>query len=118
MIPQDRSRSAAVEIDKVLDDLLPLLQAVEAGRSSNATLNALATALQGRGEQIGRNLDWLDGYLRKINPDLPTLVHDLHGAGRRVGHLPRGRARPAARRCATSTSPASTIADKRRRSSV
>lgn len=77
VIHQDRSR-AAIEIDKVLNDLLPLLQAVKP-TELNATLNALATALQGRGDQIGRNLEQADALLRKINPDLRTLVHDLHG---------------------------------------
>jgi phospholipid/cholesterol/gamma-HCH transport system substrate-binding protein len=77
VIQQDRSQ-AAVEIDKVLNDLLPLLQAVKPAEL-NATLNALATALQGRGDQIGRNLEQADDLLRKINPQLGTLVHDLHG---------------------------------------
>ncbi|MCQ0018443.1 MCE family protein [Actinomadura madurae] len=77
VIQQDRSQ-AAVEIDKVLNDLLPLLQAVKPAQL-NATLNALATALQGRGDQIGRNIEEADELLRKINPQLGTLVHDLHG---------------------------------------
>lgn len=77
VIPQDRSQ-AAVEIDKLLNDLLPLLQAVKPAEL-NATLNALATALQGRGDQIGRNLEQADELLRKINPQLGTLVHDLRG---------------------------------------
>jgi phospholipid/cholesterol/gamma-HCH transport system substrate-binding protein len=77
VIQQDRSR-AAVEIDKVLNDLLPLLQAVKPAEL-NATLNALATALQGRGEQIGQNLEQADALLKKINPELGTLVHDLNG---------------------------------------
>ncbi|TDB98118.1 MCE family protein [Actinomadura sp. 7K534] len=77
VIQQDRSR-AAVEIDKVLNDLLPLLQAVKPAEL-NATLNALATALQGRGDQIGQNLEQADALLKKINPELGTLVHDLHG---------------------------------------
>ncbi|TDC57242.1 MCE family protein [Actinomadura sp. KC345] len=77
VIQQDRSR-VAVEIDKLLNDLLPLLQAVKPAEL-NATLNALATALQGRGEQIGQNLEQADALLRKINPELGTLVHDLHG---------------------------------------
>ncbi len=76
VIQQDRSQ-AAVEFDKVLNDLLPLLQAVKPAEL-NATLNALATALQGRGDQIGRNLEEADELLRKINPQLGTLVHDLN----------------------------------------
>ncbi|XRQ06210.1 MCE family protein [Actinomadura welshii] len=77
VIQQDRSQ-AAVEIDQLLNDLLPLLQAVKPAEL-NATLNALATALQGRGEQIGQNLEQADALLRKINPELRTLVYDLHG---------------------------------------
>ncbi|WP_141580569.1 MCE family protein [Actinomadura sp. WMMA1423] len=76
VIQQDRSQ-AAVEIDKVLNDLLPLLQAVKPAEL-NTTLNALATALQGRGDQIGRNIEEADELLRKINPQLGTLVHDLN----------------------------------------
>ncbi|WP_245667934.1 MCE family protein [Actinomadura macra] len=76
VIQQDRSQ-AAVEIGKVLDDLLPLLQVVKPAQL-NTTLNALATALQGRGDQLGRNLEQADELLRKINPELGTLVHDLH----------------------------------------
>ncbi|HZB29484.1 MAG TPA: MCE family protein [Streptosporangiaceae bacterium] len=75
VIAQDRSQTA-IEIDKVLDDLLPLLQAVKPEKL-NATLNALATALQGRGDQIGRDAEQLDALLRKYNPKLPTIVHDL-----------------------------------------
>jgi len=75
VIRQDRSQ-AAVEIDQVLDNLLPLLEAVPPAKL-NATLNALATALQGRGDQIGRNLEQADALLKKINPELDTLVYDL-----------------------------------------
>ncbi len=76
-IQQDRSQ-AAVEIDKVLNNLLPLLQAVKPEKL-NATLNAVATALQGRGDQLGQNLEQADALLRKINPELNTLVYDLKG---------------------------------------
>ncbi|HEY7488042.1 MAG TPA: MCE family protein [Streptosporangiaceae bacterium] len=76
VIAQDRSR-AAIEIDKVLDDVLPVLQAVRP-EQLNATLNALATALQGRGGQIGRDIDQLDVLLRKYNPKLPVIVHDIN----------------------------------------
>ncbi|MEW2355248.1 MCE family protein [Spirillospora sp. NPDC029432] len=75
VIQQDRSQTA-VEIDRVLNNLLPLLQAVRPEKL-NATLNAVATALQGRGEQIGRNLEQADSLLKKINPELRTLVYDL-----------------------------------------
>ena len=41
------------------------------------TLNALATALEGRGEQLGETLDELDAYLGEISDKLPTLREDL-----------------------------------------
>lgn len=79
VIQQDRS-AATVEVDQVLDHLLPLLQAVKPEKL-NATLNALATALQGRGDQLGRNLELADRLLKKINPQLPTIVYDLKALG-------------------------------------
>ncbi|GAA2119162.1 MCE family protein [Actinomadura alba] len=75
VIAQDRT-TATIEVGQVLDHLLPLLQAVKPEKL-NATLNALATALQGRGDQLGRNLEQADSLLRKINPKLGTLVYDL-----------------------------------------
>ena len=39
--------------------------------SSTYTLTALATALEGRGEQLGENLETLDGYLKRLNPQHP-----------------------------------------------
>ncbi|MCP2343349.1 MCE family protein [Actinomadura rupiterrae] len=77
VIQQDRSQQA-VEIDQVLDKLLPLLQAVRPEKL-NTTLNALATALQGRGDQIGTDLEEANSLLGKVNPQLGTLVHDLNG---------------------------------------
>ncbi|MFC0040378.1 MCE family protein [Actinomadura rayongensis] len=77
VIRQDRSQ-AAVEIDQVLDNLLPLLQAVKP-EELNATLNALATALQGRGDQLGRDLAKADDLLKRINPQLGNLVYNLNG---------------------------------------
>jgi phospholipid/cholesterol/gamma-HCH transport system substrate-binding protein len=75
VIPQDRSANA-IELEQVFDDLLPLLQAVQPQKLA-ATLNAMATALDGRGEQLGKNLVALDAYLKGLNPHLPTLTSDL-----------------------------------------
>lgn len=74
-ISQDRS-STGVEIEQVLDNLLPVLQAVQPQKLS-ATLTAVATALQGRGPELGQTLDQLNSYVGKLNPQLPTLEHDL-----------------------------------------
>ena len=66
----------STEVEQVLNDLYPLLRAVQPA-DLNMTLNAIATALEGRGDQLGGNLETLDGYLRKFNPQLPALVEDL-----------------------------------------
>ncbi|MFL6072168.1 MAG: MCE family protein [Mycobacteriales bacterium] len=74
-IGQDRTR-VAIETEKVLDDVLPLLQTIRPEKLK-AALDALGTALDGRGEQLGQTLDVLDTYLKGFNPQLPTLQHDL-----------------------------------------
>lgn len=66
----------AIEVEKVLSDLYPLLRTVEPAQL-NYTLTALADALEGRGEAIGHNLVTLDGYLKRMNPKIPLLVDDL-----------------------------------------
>ena len=75
VIPEDRSQ-AALEINQALNDLLPLLRTVQPGQL-NQTLTALATALTGRGEQLGNTITALDTYFRQINPHLPALQHDI-----------------------------------------
>jgi phospholipid/cholesterol/gamma-HCH transport system substrate-binding protein len=66
----------STEVEQVLSDLYPLLRAVQPAEI-NMTLNAIATALEGRGDQIGENLEVVDGYLRRFNPEIPALVEDL-----------------------------------------
>ena len=65
-----------IEVEKVLNDLYPLLRTVQPAEL-NYTLNALATALEGRGNKIGESLVTLDTYLKKMNPQLPALIDDL-----------------------------------------
>ncbi|GAA1035525.1 MCE family protein [Virgisporangium ochraceum] len=74
-IPQDRS-SSAVELERVLDDALPLLQSIRPDKLA-ATLAALATALEGRGDRLGRTLSTLDGYLAELNAEMPTIAEDV-----------------------------------------
>ena len=66
----------SIEVEKVLSDLYPLLRAVQPAEI-NMTLNAIATALEGRGELIGKNLETVDSYLKRFNPQIPALVEDL-----------------------------------------
>jgi len=66
----------STEVEKVLSDLYPLLRTVQPAEL-NMTLNALATALEGRGDEIGQNLETVDDYLKRLNPEIPALVEDL-----------------------------------------
>ncbi|TDD24527.1 MCE family protein [Kribbella turkmenica] len=75
VISRDKT-AVGIEIEKVLNDALPLLQAVDPA-DLNATLNALATALEGRGTEIAGTLTQLDAYLKKLNPNLPKLMASL-----------------------------------------
>jgi virulence factor Mce-like protein len=75
VIGQDRT-STGIEVEKVLDDLMPVLQAVQPQKLST-TLTAISTALQGRGVQLGQTLSQLGQYVGELNPQLPTLEHDL-----------------------------------------
>ncbi|GAB3277466.1 MCE family protein [Actinocorallia lasiicapitis] len=79
VLTQDKS-AVSVEIDQVLNDIMPLLEAVEPAKL-NATLNAVATALDGRGDQLGETAEQLDTLLAKVNPNLKTFLYDLKALG-------------------------------------
>jgi phospholipid/cholesterol/gamma-HCH transport system substrate-binding protein len=65
-----------VEVQKVLADLYPLLRTVQPA-DINLTLNAISTALEGRGNELGQNLVTVDHYLKRVNPQIPQIVADL-----------------------------------------
>jgi len=75
VIEADRVRTN-VELQKILADLFPLLRSVRPA-DLNTTLYALATALRGRGDQLGETMVKLDSYLTTMNVHLPTLQRDL-----------------------------------------
>jgi len=77
VIGQDRSETS-IETERVLDDFLPLLQALKPAELS-MTLNALSSALRGRGDRLGRNLALNAAYFRQLNPELPALLEDFRG---------------------------------------
>lgn len=68
--------STNVELQSILADLFPLLRSIRPA-DLNTTLYSLATALQGRGEQLGQTIEDLDSYLKVMNQHLPTLREDL-----------------------------------------
>lgn len=65
-----------VEINTVFEQLSTVLQKIEPTKL-NQTLGALATAMDGRGDQIGQMLADFDGFLTKIDPSLQTMEHEL-----------------------------------------
>lgn len=75
VIRQNRSADA-VELEKVLDNLLPLLQASEPDKLS-VTLTALARGLQGHGTELGQTLVAANAYLHDYNRNLPALDSDI-----------------------------------------
>ena len=75
VVPQDRSANA-IELQQVLDDVLPMLTAVQPQKLA-ATLSAVSQALEGRGERLGETLSLLDEHLEEFNPHLPALNRDL-----------------------------------------
>ncbi len=75
VISQDRSANA-IELERVFDDLLPTLRAVQPHKLSSM-LSAVATALQGRGGTLGDTLSDAGDYLEGFNPNLPRLDEDL-----------------------------------------
>ncbi|GAB3374369.1 MCE family protein [Amycolatopsis echigonensis] len=77
VIPQDRS-STAIELEQVLNHVMPLLRAVQPEKLSS-TLNAVSAALDGRGKKLGETLTQLSDYLGQLNPSLPDLKADITG---------------------------------------
>jgi virulence factor Mce-like protein len=77
VIGQDRTENA-IELQRVIDDTLPLLQAVQP-EDLSFTLGAVADALRGRGDDLGANLAATGDYFGKINTVLPELQADISG---------------------------------------
>jgi phospholipid/cholesterol/gamma-HCH transport system substrate-binding protein len=75
VISQNRSADG-LELERVLNNLLPLLSAVQPDKLS-LTLTAIADGLRGRGKQLGQTLVTLNSYLQKLNPQLPQLDADI-----------------------------------------
>lgn len=75
VIRQDRSANA-IELEKVFDELLPVLKAVQPQKLAT-TLTAISTALEGRGERLGDTMVSVADYLQHFNPELPALTSDL-----------------------------------------
>jgi virulence factor Mce-like protein len=75
VIGQDRTENA-IELQRVIDDTLPLLQAV-APEDLSYTLGAVANALRGQGDDLGANLATTGQYFGEVNTVLPQLQEDI-----------------------------------------
>ncbi|MFE3052789.1 MCE family protein [Nocardia sp. NPDC059239] len=68
--------AVTVEFNTLFQHLNDLLAKVQPEKL-NATLTALGTALQGRGDKLGQLMVDSDQFLKDINPSLPDLQRDL-----------------------------------------
>jgi hypothetical protein len=68
----------AVELQTVFEKLVPVLRAVNPTDLSIALSNT-ASALQGRGEELGHQLELINNYFSALNQDLPNIQHDIAG---------------------------------------
>lgn len=71
----DASR-VTVEINTVFQQLTSVLAKIDPAKL-NATLGAIATAVNGRGHRLGQMIVDLDAYLAMLEPSLPVLSHEL-----------------------------------------
>ncbi|MCE7011464.1 MCE family protein [Kibdelosporangium philippinense] len=70
------SSAAGVEMERVLNNLLPLLQSVRPDKLAEM-LDALSQALDGRGEKLGDTLVQVGQYVGELNPKLPQIKEDI-----------------------------------------
>ncbi|MDP9116591.1 MAG: MCE family protein [Actinomycetota bacterium] len=63
-------------LQTALSQLYDLLTVVHPAELNNA-LTALASAVQGRGDDIGKLIDKLDAYLKTLNPMIPGIVQTI-----------------------------------------
>ncbi|MFD4194108.1 MCE family protein [Amycolatopsis thermoflava] len=64
------------EVNTVFENLMNVLTVAKPGKV-NETLHAMASTLQGRGDQLGRFLTGVNTYLAEFNGSLPDLHDDL-----------------------------------------
>jgi virulence factor Mce-like protein len=65
-----------VEFNTIFQQLTSVLSKIQPEKL-NATLGAISSALDGRGEKFGQALSDLDRLLANLDPSLPNLSHDI-----------------------------------------
>lgn len=73
------SESVTVEFNTIFEQLTAVLTRIQPEKL-NETLGAIASAFDGRGQRFGETLSQLDQYLKKIDPSLANLSHDIEVA--------------------------------------
>ncbi|MEZ0342587.1 MCE family protein [Mycobacterium sp. pV006] len=76
VLPADR---VMLEVNTLFEQLVSVLSTIEPEKL-NQTLGAIADAMRGRGEMVGRSLSDLNSALARINPSLEALRQDLRAA--------------------------------------
>jgi len=74
-----QNKHVMVEVNTVFQQLVEVLDKIEPTKL-NQTLGAIATAFNGRGEQIGKTLSDFNKLLGEIEPSLPNLAHDIEAS--------------------------------------
>jgi phospholipid/cholesterol/gamma-HCH transport system substrate-binding protein len=69
----------STEINSTFDQLMKLLTEIQPSKL-NATTGALASTLQDKGDSLGATIVQANGYLKKLNTNLPNLQRDFHAA--------------------------------------
>ena len=76
--------NVTVEINTVFEQLTQVLGQIEPEKL-NETLGAMATAMRGRGDEVGQMMVDLEAFLAKLQPGLPALQKDLRMAPDMLG---------------------------------
>lgn len=76
VVPAD-TRQSTLEVQRALDDVDQLVKAVNPAKL-NATLGAAASALDGRGAELGAAIAGLTALSQRLQSSLPLLSNDLH----------------------------------------
>lgn len=80
VIYQDASAEAA-ELGQVLDELLPVLKAIQPEKLS-AMLSEFSDMLRGQGKELGDTMVEWSSYMQKLNPHVPRMADDLESLAR------------------------------------
>lgn len=78
------AKNVTVEINTVFQELTSVLSKIQPEKL-NETLGALASALNGRGHQVGQMLAELDSFLAKLDPSLSNLNYDIVASRKAFG---------------------------------